>query len=152
MSSRARPSARPGSTPTSDRTDASASAPRGDIGITARGRPSGRPLGLSALGAGPGCDQAALASEHDLLHAVADAQLEQDALDVGLDRRFLDHQGGAISPFERPRATSSTTSRSCGVSSSRRASGACWLAARPITRLVTHGTSLLRYLPPAEIQ
>ena len=51
----------------------------------------------------------------------------------------------AISPFERPRAISSSTSRSRGVSASRLrarpSSGVGWRAMRSITRRVTDGDS-----------
>jgi hypothetical protein len=68
----------------------------------------------------PGSTQPRLVgADHDV-HAVAQAELAQDARDVALDGRLGDDQLAAISEFESPRATSLVTVSSRSLSSSAR--------------------------------
>ena len=59
--------------------------------------------------------------EHDRRCPVADAELAEDAPNMGLHRRLGDYKPAAISPLLAPRAISRSTSRSRSVSSSSRA-------------------------------
>ena len=70
-----------------------------------------------------GADEPGLVGEDHGLGAVAQPELEEDAADVGLDRRLAHDQRGGDLGVGSPRAISTSTSRSRAVSSSSPAGG-----------------------------